>query len=533
MNDVELRQLISDYVNGDISPEQHQVLEQHLKSDPQARATFREFMDLEASLRTWAEAETTPARMPATGMPRGSEDGSTIRLGRRLYLPLAVAVSIAVVAVSAWYWGQRTRPPQEIAGQPREIIVDPLFHLGTVLQQEDCVWSSSDSVTAGSRFSAGPLSLVSGVAQLRFDSGTDVVMQGPCELRVVSDDTAQLLAGNVFVNVAELSDGFTLRTPDATIIDEGTEYGVSLDEDATEVHVFDGSVFWEPVGALDDTEVDRIEAGEARRYLRSEPSIGAKIPLGMRKFVRRLEAAEREAAGEELLAYDGFENLAGRIRRGRSGFGWSGGWESGFRGRGKIAAVVEAPSDKPFGIDRTGRRQIRLSSGDAIRRDLEQALPLELGNVYYVCFLLQRTQGDGESERFFQLSLGSDERRGRRSGQDVAFGITSEGFPFSKSGGRITRSTPPIEDETVYFCVAKVFVSDRQTVETFLRVYQPSESVDHLEPTVWTSVGKASQSVFSLLRVRLTVGAEANYDVDELKIGTTWESVTAAAEMSK
>ena len=42
MNDAELKQLINDYVTGDISPEEHQDLQQRLKSDPQARAAFRE-----------------------------------------------------------------------------------------------------------------------------------------------------------------------------------------------------------------------------------------------------------------------------------------------------------------------------------------------------------------------------------------------------------------------------------------------------------------------------------------------------------
>ena len=49
MSDDELSRLLSEYAAGDISEERHQVLQQRLKSDSQARATFREFMDLEAS----------------------------------------------------------------------------------------------------------------------------------------------------------------------------------------------------------------------------------------------------------------------------------------------------------------------------------------------------------------------------------------------------------------------------------------------------------------------------------------------------
>ena len=565
MNHAELAKLVNDYVAGNLSQEEHQRLQQQLKSDPQARAVFREFMDLESGLHTWATEDvseprrtvqsqttngagyasapccrearisespretTSSIQLPQLRSPLEHEGPQRLGRHRSTLVSFAIAASIALFAALGWFWWPRPEPAHRIAARPASVVVDPPSQVGTVLQRSDSVWSTSPNELASRRFSTGMLALASGVAQLRFDSGTDIVIEGPCELDIDSDDSAKLLAGRVVVNVTELSDGFTLNTPEASIVDEGTEYAVSLNDDAVEVHVFDGSVFWEPITAAEDITIERIEAGEARRYSRPEPSIGSKIPLGLRKFVRRLEAAERETAGAHLLAYDGFENLAGRLRRGRSGFGWSGGWQSGFRGAGKLATVVEASPGTVFGIDRTGRRLLRLAGGEAMRRDLEQALPLELGKAYYLSFLLQRAAGTNNSERSFQVSLSSDEKhRGRRSRHEVAFGISSAGFPFSKSGGKVTQSAPPIEDEEVYFCVAKALVSGHQRVDTFFRVYQPGERIDLSEPTVWTTAGRAGNAVPSLVRVRLMVGGKAVYDVDELKIGSTWQSVTAS-----
>lgn len=501
-------------------------MEDELRSDPQARAAFREIVDLEASLRTWAaENATAPAQRPDDRVRRASG------LERRTYAILAIATSIALIAVSGWLWRQLSEAPQEqIVKHPRDTIVDALAQLGTILQQEDCVWSPSQTLATGSRFSVGSLSLVSGIAHLKFDSGTNVIMQGPCELQVASADIAQLLAGNVVVHVTELSDGFTLKTPDATIIDEGTEYAVSLDDEATEVHVFDGSVFWEPVTDADEASLERIEAGEARRYLRSNPARGARIPLEMRKFVRRIEADVRESAGAGLLAYDGFENLAGRIRRGRSGFGWTGGWRPGFRGRGNIGAIVDAPDDTAFGVSRSGRRLLQLARGEAIRRDLEQVLPMQPGDIYYLSFIVQRHQGENESSQFLQVSLsGGDEHPRRRSRSELAFGITSDGFPYIKTGGKIIQSAPSIEDETVYLFVGKIVMSSESSAETYLRVYQAGESIDGHEPTAWTTVGQPGPSESTLSRIRLATGEYARFDIDELKIGTTWRSVTTAA----
>jgi hypothetical protein len=354
-------------------------------------------------------------------------------------------------------------------------------------------------------------------------------MQGPCELQLASADTAQLLTGNVVVHVTELSDGFTLKTPDATIIDEGTEYAVSLDDEATEVHVFDGSVFWEPVTDTDGASLERIEAGEARRYLRANPASGARIPLEMRKFVRRIEADVRENAGASLLAYDGFENLAGRIRRGRSGFGWSGGWRSGFRGRGSIGAIVDAPDDTVFGAPRAGRRLLQLARGEAIQRDLEQALELTPGETYYLSFVVRRHPGESESSRFLQVSLsGGDEHPRRRSRSELAFGITSDGFPYIKTGGKIIQSAPSIKDDTVYLFVGKIVVSSRSSSETYLRVFHAGEPIDGHEPTAWTTIGQPSPSESNLSRIRFAAGADALFDIDELKIGKDWRAVTVA-----
>ena len=252
------------------------------------------------------------------------------------------------------------------------------------------------------QFSAGPLSLLSGLVELSFDSGTDIVLEAPCELVVLSADSARLLNGNVCVNVTEVSNGFTLHTPEAAIIDEGTEYAVAINEVSTEVHVFDGSVIWVPETDTAESE-DRIEAGEAKLYSRSEPGAPRHIPFGQRQFVRRLETEVKAQAGDSLLAYDGFENLAGRIRRGRSGFGWEDGWQSGRRGRGQLADIVDTPSDVVFGMDLSGRRQLELKTGESIRRTFERPLSLRSGTTYFVSVLIQRVSPEAEGDHWLRL----------------------------------------------------------------------------------------------------------------------------------
>jgi ferric-dicitrate binding protein FerR (iron transport regulator) len=353
MSDETLQQSINALINGTITEAEHQSLQNRLKEDATARAIFRERMDIEAGLRTWAA--DSGAQHQVLISDSAIKKSLRTAWGWRIAL---IATAASILAIAVW-WMQRPDQGQlNLADQqnkPTPQATQPTAPpLGKWIAQAACVWQQPPSLPDG-MFSAGMIKLTSGAAELRFDSGTNVILEGPCELLVNTADSARLLAGKVFVNVTEVSNGFLLETPEAQIIDEGTQYAVALDSLATEVHVFDGSVIWTPTAADVDFE-DRIATGEARRYLRSEPSRANHIPFGQRQFVRRIDEQVREAASGELLAYDGFENLAGQLRRDRSGFGWSGGWESAGLGRGPLAEVIDAPDGVVFGKDRSGRR---------------------------------------------------------------------------------------------------------------------------------------------------------------------------------
>jgi hypothetical protein len=530
MNETELRKLIDLCVTGDITPEQHELLQEELKSNPQARAVFRERLDVEAALRTWAAEDQS-----AGTVTKRQHSAASRKLLPRVML--AIAASVAFIAVGWWMWGLREDQPQPIVEVPGDAGVNRVVYVGTIGAQHDCIWQGDSTVITGGRFSSRKLSLTSGVAELKFDSGTNVILEGPCEFEVLDVDTAKLSAGKVVVHVTELSDGFALATPEANIIDEGTEYAVSLGDEATEVYVFDGAILWEPTAKDDATATERIESGEARRYLRSQPGRGARIPFEQRLFVRQIEAAVLYEAGQALLAYDGFENLAGRIQRDRSGFGWLGGWQSGRRGRGQLGEIVNTPSDTVFGIERSGRRLLRLSAGEAIVREFEKPLPLGTGNTYYVSFLLRRSADKALSEsaanELFELALINDgERTGHRSRKWFTFGITSSRQPFIKSVGTIASAARVIDVDEHYFCIGKILVTHDQVTTSF-RVYDSSESLDTHEPTAWTVVGSTGPCDFRLAGIRIGTAQDAKYDIDELRIGTTWLSVVATPSGGK
>jgi ferric-dicitrate binding protein FerR (iron transport regulator) len=530
MSDETLLQSINALLNGTITEAEHQSLQSRLKEDATARAIFRERMDIEAGLRTWAADSGVQHQV----LVSDSAIKQSLRTawGWRITL---IATAASILAIAVW-WPQRLDQGQpNLVGQqnkPTPQVTQPTeLALGKWSAQAACVWQQPPSLADG-MFNAGTIKLTSGAAELRFDSGTNIILEGPCELLINTADSARLLAGTVFVNVTEVSNGFLLETPEAQIIDEGTQYAVTLDSEATEIHVFDGSVIWTPTAADVDAAAnfeDRIATGEARRYLRSEPGRSRHIPFGQRQFLQRIDEQVREAASGALLAYDGFENLAGHLRRGRSGFGWAGGWVSAGRGRGLLAEIIDAPNDVVFGIDRSSRRLLSLRGGDDLRRSFENPIKLSSGTSIYLSLIVSRQSPAGQEDAAIQVylePLSASPRFTRR--HSVSFGVTSDGRPFVNNAGTIDVTTLPLSDEEAHLFVFKLEV-DQNTTNASLRVFRAGEFVDATQPSAWTVHGTASPGPTEYTSIRISLGTQAAAQVDELRIGNSWSAAANIA----
>lgn len=535
MSDETLQQSINALINGTITEAEHQSLQNRLKEDATARAMFRERMDIEAGLRTWAADGGAQHQLEICD----AASKKSLRSGWGLHMTL-LATAASILAIAVW-WTQRPDRDQLNLADQQNKTTPPATQpttppLGRWIAQTACVWQQPPSLPDG-MLGAGMIKLTSGAAELRFDSGTHVVLEGPCELLVNTADSARLLAGTVFVNVTEVSNGFLLETPEAQIIDEGTQYAVALDSQATEVHVFDGSVIWTPTKAEVDFE-DRITTGEARRYLRNEPSRANHIPFGQRQFVRRIDEQVRESAGGALLAYDGFENLAGQLRRDRSGFGWSGGWESAGLGRGPLAKVIDAPTEIVFGEDRSGRRLLSLQGGESLRRQFEKPIELSPGETIFVSLLISRqSSGKASSEKqpssdrrdevqsaAIQIVLEPDSASPRFTRRhSVSFGVRSDQQLFLNNSGTIDETAASLAVGKPHLLVL-MYKAESNTTTANLRVYRADELIDETQPSVWTVYGTASTGPVKFASLRLSLGARAAAQIDELRVSDSWNA---------
>lgn len=86
--------------------------------------------------------------------------------------------------------------------------------------------------------------LTAGMIAVEFRNGVSMTLQAPAEFEVVDEFRVRLIQGYVHAIAPESGYGFVIETPDADIMDLGTEFGVGVDGASgdSEVHVFDGRV---------------------------------------------------------------------------------------------------------------------------------------------------------------------------------------------------------------------------------------------------------------------------------------------------
>lgn len=117
--------------------------------------------------------------------------------------------------------------------------------VGKLSKTIDAQWQdASGQITQGCDLYSGPMSLIGGYAEITLDGGAVVVVQAPSQFTLESPQQLFLQKGQI---VARKNGGdeqaFLVRTPHASIVDYGTEFGVSVDAaEQTETYVYEGQV---------------------------------------------------------------------------------------------------------------------------------------------------------------------------------------------------------------------------------------------------------------------------------------------------
>lgn len=519
---------------------------------------FASFMLTEVGGMENAAGEMANAVEPSSvrdgQMPKSRIDRIALSPGRWLTLS---AVLLIVSLFLGWLVVGGTRGVGPLAFLGGAELQDKDADLGesgevvaSITGSRDCRWSDSDSVVGfGSLLRVGQLiNLQNGLAEITFQNGARMVLEGPATFLVPNDDGATLLAGRMSASVPRHAEGFTVCTHRLAITDAGTQFGlVAYENGGSEVHVFEGPVNARALNSRGQ-EIGSVElsATEAARLAPVSASF-AKFSADGDRFVRTLERAIGPSEG--LLAVEEFDYPVGPLAWHNGGFGWAAAWAELDSDNAPDEPSTNAVSDGSLSAGELvshGNRSFQTGQFNRVRRALGTSLRGvfdvaglvedqdgvrligQNGKVVYLSFMqrvsivgdvfygFELHRGDGNPNRVLCIGHGAE---------TTGYGVSSNYNTINRRyGGPVSFASLGDEDTDSHLFVVRIeFGEDNQDIVT---VYRDPESLIDEQSCTPTATLKGN---FAFDRISV-----ANYDglkgkvheVDEIRVGTSFTAVT-------
>lgn len=282
----ELSGLMDALRDGTIEDAQVARLDQLLSEDPAALDEFVDRARLQADLefklgrRPSAEA-VVPGRRPR-------RTGWTVAAGLAAALLLAFLLS----------------RPKAAAPAPVGLSYEGCAVLTRAL---DAAWEGA-APAPGSVLPKGRLALASGSVQVEFFSGARVILEGPADFELVSNNEGFCRHGKLRAFVPPQARGFTIATSSVTLVDRGTEFGLRVERGGeTDLHVFQGRV-----DVRSQAVAQEVLGGNAVRV--SPSGVAQAIPEDPEAFLSLAEMNLRSAE-EAKGRYARWGTASERLRR--------------------------------------------------------------------------------------------------------------------------------------------------------------------------------------------------------------------------
>ncbi len=323
----DLRILIEQAMTGRRDEVLIEKLEQRLAHDADARQFYLDYMDLHIGLGQDDGVLSTLGR-PLHGPAGATADETAGRLGarrqrerRRAMIAFSSAFTLAAMLIFSmmaylqFLWDHPAEPV---------LLSRPDARVARLLSTENAIWESDIRPEQGEDLTAGRLKLKTGLAEIRFNGGATVILQGPVDFEVRTAGSAFLHHGRVAAHAPQQAAGFTIGAEGMHFIDLGTAFGLEITDQTrhTELHVFEGRVRAE-IGEADQLNHRRLElrADEATRIDGKTGTVET-VNLDGLRFVRRmpprpidLDLSDIVAGGDGLGSgrHHGIDPSTGRL----------------------------------------------------------------------------------------------------------------------------------------------------------------------------------------------------------------------------
>lgn len=231
------------------------------------------------------------------------------------------------------------------------------------------------------------------------------------------------------------------------------------------------------------------------------------------------------AAEAALLASDNFDySTAGTLgSQSAAGGGWSSGWASNALLATASAATI-APGSLPAPTDYAPvpSANSAIQASMLAYRGLAAVAQMDLGvdQDYYISFLAQRTATP--SSKSYSLLLQDN------SGGNVGIvGTSTGGSPNVTLGGsgNVSQGSNIVGNGSAYLWVIKVSAKAAAADQIFVKVYNEAQAVDTTEPVTWNVTSNSELNNSTIAQIGFAQGSGATLQIDEVRIGETWEDV--------
>lgn len=220
---------LDDYCNDLISDHDFQQLEKELMRSPGFRKLARSYLAMESNL-TQDSDKVIEISKAWTG-PAPAEQN---KKSAPFYWAAAAALCFLLGIGAGEIFVKESSSP--------ELSDDGI---ATIEHAAGAIWEMGEDsdLTAGSILSPGPLRLSSGLAQLEFYNGAQLILKGPVDLEIRSVSEVLCHSGKLRAFIPETAQGFTILSSQFELVDLGTEFGVEISSKGqATVQVFDGEV---------------------------------------------------------------------------------------------------------------------------------------------------------------------------------------------------------------------------------------------------------------------------------------------------
>lgn len=273
-------------LEGTLAPEERLELETLILENPAARRAYLDYVQETACLR-WLCVEEFPNVVELANRSRGGARTGNLR--RRIVGVVfggGLACALVAFAANLWFAGNESGTKAKtgavaVAGEAKapgglkspqvssaKVNPDDRQAVATITGLGAVRWQTgSDTRQMLSRCAIGDrLRLREGSAVLTFDAGAQVTVFGPADFEITSATSINCRRGRVTTLVDHRGKGFSIETPQAKVVDLGTQFGLQIsDKGETEVVVFQGSIdlTYAPRADADDASGRRMQQGDA------------------------------------------------------------------------------------------------------------------------------------------------------------------------------------------------------------------------------------------------------------------------------